>query len=131
MRPFRRDRVKKFRQLLPVRIVVTGLLGQYAFGGVTWDYLQYLLGFHALGTTCGTSRIPARGPTTRSSRPTARTPRTTTAYLDSIMSEFGFGDRWIYRNGATGVFYGAGERAARRRDQARRPAGQRLQRGLA
>ena len=32
-----------------MRIVVTGLLGQYAFGGVTWDYIQYLLGFRALG----------------------------------------------------------------------------------
>ena len=33
-----------------MRIVVTGLLGQYAFGGVTWDYIQYLLGFRGLGT---------------------------------------------------------------------------------
>ena len=32
-----------------MRIVVTGLIGQYAFGGVTWDYMQYVLGFRALG----------------------------------------------------------------------------------
>ena len=29
------------------------------------------------------------------------------------MGHFGFGDRWIYRNGADGKFYGAGEAAAR------------------
>ena len=32
-----------------MRILVSGLVGQYAFGGVTWDYLQYVLGFRALG----------------------------------------------------------------------------------
>jgi len=32
-----------------MRIVVTGLIGQYAFGGVTWDYIQYALGFRSLG----------------------------------------------------------------------------------
>jgi len=29
------------------------------------------------------------------------------------MADFGFGDRWIYRNGADGTFHGAGESAAR------------------
>ncbi len=29
------------------------------------------------------------------------------------MTEFGFGDRWIYRNGADGKFHGAGEAAGR------------------
>jgi hypothetical protein len=32
-----------------MRILVSGLIGQYAFGGVTWDYIQYALGFRALG----------------------------------------------------------------------------------
>ena len=32
-----------------MRILVSGLIGQYAFGGVTWDYIQYVLGFRALG----------------------------------------------------------------------------------
>ena len=32
-----------------MRIIVTGLLGNYSLGGVAWDYLQYLLGFRALG----------------------------------------------------------------------------------
>jgi hypothetical protein len=32
-----------------VRVVVTGLVATYPVGGVAWDYLQYLQGFHALG----------------------------------------------------------------------------------
>jgi hypothetical protein len=33
----------------PLRIVVTGLAATYPFGGVFWDYLQYVLGFHRMG----------------------------------------------------------------------------------
>ena len=33
----------------PLRIVVTGLAATYPFGGVFWDYIQYLLGFRDLG----------------------------------------------------------------------------------
>lgn len=32
-----------------LRIVVTGLAATYPFGGVFWDYIQYVLGFHRLG----------------------------------------------------------------------------------
>jgi len=32
-----------------VRIIVTGLVAQYAFGGVAWDYLQYVEDFRQLG----------------------------------------------------------------------------------
>ena len=32
-----------------LRIIVTGLIAQYPLGGVTWDYLQYVLGLSKLG----------------------------------------------------------------------------------
>jgi hypothetical protein len=32
-----------------LKIVVTGLAATYPFGGVFWDYIQYVLGFHRLG----------------------------------------------------------------------------------
>lgn len=32
-----------------MRIVVTGLAATYPFGGVFWDYLFYILGFHRMG----------------------------------------------------------------------------------
>ena len=34
----------------PLRIIVTGLIAQHpTLGGVTWDYLQYVLGLMRLG----------------------------------------------------------------------------------
>lgn len=32
-----------------MRIIVAGLVAQYAFGGVAWDYLQYVEGLRQLG----------------------------------------------------------------------------------
>lgn len=32
-----------------LRIIVTGLIGQYPLGGVTWDYIQYALGLKLMG----------------------------------------------------------------------------------
>lgn len=32
-----------------MRVIVTGLVATYPVGGVAWDYLQYVLGFQALG----------------------------------------------------------------------------------
>ena len=34
---------------MSLRIIVTGLIGQYPLGGVTWDYFQYVFGLHRLG----------------------------------------------------------------------------------
>ena len=44
-----------------MRILVSGLIGQYAFGGVTWDYVQYVLGFRAWVMTSGISRTQPIG----------------------------------------------------------------------
>jgi hypothetical protein len=99
--------------LSSVRIVVTGLLGQFAFGGVTWDYLQYLLGFRDLGHDVWYLEDSGAWPYDPVQQTYGEDSTHNTNYLDSIMTEFGFGDRWIYRNGATGAFHGAGELAAR------------------
>ncbi len=96
-----------------MRIVVTGLLGQFAFGGVTWDYLQYLLGFRALGHDVWYLEDSGAWPYDPVRQTYGEDSTHNTAYLGSIMAEFGLGDRWVYRNGATGTFHGAGERAAR------------------
>ena len=96
-----------------MRIVITGLLGQYAFGGVTWDYMQYLLGFRGLGHEVWYLEDSGAWPYD----PVRQTIGTDCAYnvnyLRGVMAEFGFEDRWIYRNGADGQFHGAGEAAAR------------------
>jgi hypothetical protein len=96
-----------------VRIVVTGLLGQYAFGGVTWDYIQYLLGFRALGHDVWYLEDSGTWPYDPVAETISAECTYNVKYLHGMMTEFGFGDRWIYRNGADGTFHGAGEKAAR------------------
>ncbi len=96
-----------------MRIVVTGLLGQYAFGGVTWDYVQYLLGFRALGHDTWYLEDSGAWPYDPVRQTVSEDCSYNVKYLEGMMSEFGFGDRWIYRNGADGKFHGAGETAAR------------------
>lgn len=96
-----------------MRIVVTGLLGQYAFGGVTWDYIQYLLGFRDLGHEVWYLEDSGAWPYDPVRQTVSEDCTYNVKYLDGMMTEFGFGDRWIYRNGADGKFHGAGESAAR------------------
>lgn len=96
-----------------MRIVVTGLLGQYAFGGVTWDYIQYLLGFRGLGHDVWYLEDSGAWPYDPVRETISDDCTYNVAYLRAMMTEFGFGDRWIYRNGADGKFHGAGEAAAR------------------
>ena len=89
-----------------MRVVVTGLIGQYPFGGVTWDYIQYVLGFEALGfevwylEDTGTwAYDPVR------EEPTADC-SSSCEYLRQVIEEFGVGERWLYRNGADGQWHG-------------------------
>ena len=95
-----------------MRTIVTGLIGQYAFGGVTWDYIQYALGFRKLGhdvwyleDTGAWAYDPVK------MEPSADCSHNT-AYLARVMEEFGMGDRWLYRNGADGSWHGAVRDAA-------------------
>jgi hypothetical protein len=96
-----------------VRIIITGLLGQYAFGGVTWDYLQYLLGFRGLGHDVWYLEDSGAWPYDPVRQTVCEDCTYNVNYLHGMMAEFGFGDRWIYRNGADGSFHGAGEAVAR------------------
>ncbi len=96
-----------------MRIVVTGLLAQYAFGGVTWDYIQYLLGFRALGHDVWYLEDSGSWPYDPIQQTLTEDCTYNVNYLGGMMAEFGFQDRWIYRNGADGKFHGAGEVAAR------------------
>ena len=92
-----------------MRIIVTGLIGQYAFGGVTWDYMQYVLGFQALGhdvwyleDTSTWAYDPVK------QEPSADCSHNTN-YLARVMREFDMGDRWIYRNGADDTYHGVSD----------------------
>jgi hypothetical protein len=89
-----------------MRIVVTGLIGQYAFGGVTWDYIQYVLGFRALGHDVWYLEDSANWAYDPVNQTLSADCSHNVAYLDRIMRKFDMGDRWIYRNEADGAYHG-------------------------
>ena len=96
-----------------MRIIITGLVGQYPFGGVIWDYLHYLLGFRSLGhevlyleDSGAWPYDPEAGTITEDCSFALRS-------LKKIFHDFDLDHAWVYRNGADGKFHGAGERIAR------------------
>jgi len=96
-----------------VRIIITGLVGQYPFGGVIWDYLQYLLGFRSLGhqvlyleDSGAWPYDPVEGTITDDCSFALQS-------LHKIFADFDLPESWVYRNGADGKFHGAGEKVAR------------------
>lgn len=88
-----------------LRIVVGGFLGLLPAGGVTWDYVQYPLGFAELGhdvyyieDTClwpiyqtGNSGDDCSG---------------NVRHLAAVMDAFGLGERWGYRDVVTDRWFG-------------------------
>jgi len=96
-----------------VRIIITGLVGQYPFGGVIWDYLQYLLGFRSLGHQVLYLEDSGAWPYD----PVAGTITDDCSFalqsLHKIFTDFELAESWVYRNGADGKFHGAGEKVAR------------------
>jgi hypothetical protein len=96
-----------------VRIIITGLVGQYPFGGVIWDYLQYLLGFRSLGHQVLYLEDSGAWPYD----PVAGTITDDCSFalqsLHKIFTDFDLAESWVYRNGADGRFHGAGENVAR------------------
>jgi hypothetical protein len=89
-----------------MRIICTGLIGQYPFGGVIWDYIQYVLGFRALGHDVWYLEDTGAW----AYDPVAQQPSddcsSNVASLRRIMEAFDLGDRWIYRNVADGSYHG-------------------------
>ncbi len=94
-----------------MRIVVTGLIGQYAFGGVTWDYMQYVLGFQKLGHEVWYLEDSSVWPYDPVKQEPATDCSYNVGYLRRVMHEFDMGDRWIYRNGADGIYHGVSDTA--------------------
>lgn len=96
-----------------MKVVITGLIAQYPFGGVIWDYIQYALGFRSLGHEVWYLEDSGVWPYDPIQFTYTEDCSHNVRYLQKIMDEFDFQDRWIYRNGATGEFFGASESVAR------------------
>ena len=80
-----------------LRIIVSGLLAQYPLGGVTWDYLQYVLGLVRLGHDVYYIEDSEQWPYDARAGGLGRSGDTNAAYLAEVMRHFGIGDRWAYR----------------------------------
>jgi hypothetical protein len=95
----------------PLRIIVSGFLGLLPAGGVAWDYVQYPLGFKALGHDVFYIEDTGLWPIYQTDQ--AEPGKANARYLERLMRSFDMADRWAYRDEATGTWYGLSEAKAR------------------
>jgi hypothetical protein len=89
-----------------LRILVGGYLGFYAgAGGVTWDYIQYLLGLATLGYDVYYVEDTGLWPKYHSGGESGDC-SATVDYLSSVMEVFGFGHQWAYRDEVSQAWLG-------------------------
>jgi hypothetical protein len=80
-----------------LRVVVSGLIGQYPMGGVTWDYIQYVLGLRLMGHDVYYLEDTGQWPYDPTAEGLSGRPEAVVAHLRSVMGAFGLRDRWMYR----------------------------------
>jgi hypothetical protein len=95
-----------------LRIIVTGLIAQYPVGGVTWDYIQYVLGLVRLGHDVFYIEDSGVWPYILESTDQiiATSCVANVRYLGAVMQRFGLGERWAYRYVRTGEWFGLSDR---------------------
>jgi hypothetical protein len=80
-----------------LNVIVAGLIGQYPIGGVTWDYVQYILGLRALGHKVWYIEDSEQWPYNPDENGCGREARYNAEYLAGVMGRFDLADRWSYR----------------------------------
>ncbi len=98
-----------------LKIVVTGLAATYPFGGVFWDYLQYVLGFHRLGHDVLYLEDTGKWCYSPTQHTFVESGADNAAFLRQQIEVFEpeLRDRWFYRDGA-GKTFGRDEQQVRR-----------------
>ncbi len=97
-----------------MRIVVSGFIGLIQAGGVTWDYLQYVLGLRRLGHDVYYVEDTALWPLYQDDADGVVSCASNIAYLAGVMSSFGLDDRWAYRDEVSGRWFGMTDTAVDR-----------------
>lgn len=92
-----------------LRIIVGGFLGLLPAGGVTWDYVQYPLGFAELGHDVFYIEDTRYYPIYQKAGSDWNDSSSCVAYLQSVMERFGMSERWAYRDEASGKCFGLSE----------------------
>ncbi len=96
-----------------MRIIVTGLVGQYAFGGVAWDYLQFVEGFRQLGHDVFYLEDTEMWPYDPIKNTISNDGSYNINYLRGVMEKLGLADRWIYRSAPDASYHGHTEADAK------------------
>ena len=68
-----------------LRIVVSGLIAQYPLGGVSWDYIQYVMGLKHLGHDVYYFEDTGQWPFDPTTGGTAKAPHFNVKYLSRVM----------------------------------------------
>jgi hypothetical protein len=88
------------------RIVVSGFIGLFPFGGVAWDYAQYVAGFAALGCDVVYLEDTGAWPVYQRESDAA----SNVAHVAATMEYFGLARRWAYRDAVSEQWFGLSER---------------------
>ena len=92
-----------------MRIVVGGFIGLFPTGGATWDYIQYPLGLHLMGHDVYYIEDTMLYPVYQKDGANWDDCSFGVDYLKQAMEKVGLGDRWAYRDVATGKLFGMSE----------------------
>jgi hypothetical protein len=79
-----------------LKIIVSGLIGQYPLGGVSWDYMQYVAGLALLGHDTYYIEHTGQYPFNPLEGGIAKGCDFNVRYLKNVMARFGMEDRWAY-----------------------------------
>lgn len=80
-----------------LRVIVTGLIGQYPIGGNAWAYYQWALGLQRLGHDVYYFEDTGQWPYNPLEGGVSAGCEYNVSYIDEILSAGGMGDRWAYR----------------------------------
>ncbi len=92
-----------------LKIIVGGFLGIMPAGGITWDYVQYPLGFLLMGHDVYYIEDTRLYPIYQKPGSNWNDASTCVQHLQEVMEYFGMKDRWAYRDEASGKCFGLSE----------------------
>ncbi len=93
-----------------LQIIVGGYIGLYPTGGATLDYLQYPLGLSLLGHDVYYIEDTGQFPVFQNDGSAWNDPTGCVNYLKGVMEEYGFKDKWAYRDVVTNKSYGLSDK---------------------
>ena len=93
-----------------LRIIVTGQIAQYPLGGVTWFYIQYVIGLQKLGHDVYYFEDSGQWPYNPGADGLIVDCSFNVEYLAEVMSRFGLDNKWAYRLPWESKWFGLTER---------------------